>query len=61
MKFVETIITAKKVLNGADSAELKEGESLIIEANGTSVVKEEVPKGKKWRVIFNITIEEIDK
>ena len=60
MKFIETDITAKRTLSGADTADMKEGEVLFIEADGNTVVKEEVPKGKKWRVIFNITIEETD-
>lgn len=60
MKFTETEITAKKIMSGADTAEMTEGDILFIEADGDSIAKEEVPKGKKWRVIFNITIEETD-
>ena len=47
-------------MSGADTAEMTEGAVLFIEADGSTIVKEEVPKGKKWRVIFNITIEETE-
>lgn len=60
MKFTEYDITAKKIISGADSADLSEGEVLYIEADGKAIVKEEVPKGKKWHVVFNISIEETD-
>jgi len=60
LKFTEVDITAKKVISGIDSADLSEGDALYIEANGNVIVKEEVPKGKKWHIIFNISIEETD-
>ena len=60
MKLKSVGITAKTVLSGIDSIDLVESETLIITAKKESLLKEAVPKGKKWHVIINVSIEETD-
>jgi hypothetical protein len=53
-------ITAKTILSGVDAIDLVEAETFIIEAGNESRLKEAVPKGKKWHIIINVSIEETD-
>ena len=60
MKLEGVGITAKTILSGVDAIDLAESETFIITAKQESVLKEAVPKGKKWHIIINVSIEETD-
>jgi len=60
MKLVPTEIKPRMVFNGNSTLDMTENETLSAEADKVSILKEKVPKGKKWHVILNVSIDETD-